>query len=157
MNRADETLSTRDIASPPAQEEQPLRDGTEREVDEPQAPERDTFDEPQAAERDTFDEPVQTADTRAADDDGPLLPEAQGTELQSRWEAIQTRFVDDPRSAVEEADALVASTMQQLADNFASAREDLEGQWSRGDDVSTEDLRVALQRYRSFFRRLLSA
>jgi hypothetical protein len=165
MNRADETLSTRDIASPPAQEEQPLRDGTEREVDEPQAAERDTFDEPQAAERDTFDEPqapardepVQTADTRAADDDGPLLPEAQGTELQSRWEAIQTRFVDDPRSAVEEADALVASTMQQLADNFASAREDLEGQWSRGDDVSTEDLRVALQRYRSFFRRLLSA
>jgi hypothetical protein len=91
------------------------------------------------------------------DDDGPLLPEGQGAELQTRWEAIQTRFVDDPRSAVEEADALVASTMQQLADGFASAREDLEGQWSRGEDISTEDLRVALQRYRSFFRRLLSA
>jgi hypothetical protein len=51
----------------------------------------------------------------------------------------------------------VASTMQQLADGFASAREDLEGQWSRGEDISTEDLRVALQRYRSFFKRLLAA
>lgn len=139
MTRTDETLSTRDIASPPAQEET-LRDGTDG-VDEAQAPERD---EPVAAERRT-------------DDDGPLLPEGQGAELQARWEAIQTRFVDDPRSAVEEADALVASTMQQLADSFASAREDLEGQWSRGEDISTEDLRVALQRYRSFFRRLLSA
>ena len=47
--------------------------------------------------------------------------------------------------------------MQQLAEGFAGAREDLEGQWSRGEDISTEDLRVALQRYRSFFRRLLAA
>ena len=138
MTRTDETLSTRDIASPPAQEET-LRDGTDA-VEEPQAAEPDA---PAAAEQRT--------------DGGPLLPEDQGAELQTRWEAIQTRFVDDPRSAVEEADALVASTMQQLADSFASAREDLEGQWSRGEDISTEDLRVALQRYRSFFRRLLSA
>jgi hypothetical protein len=158
MTRTDDTLSTRDIASPTPQEET-LRDGTDT-VDERQTPERD---EPVATEqraddagpRGERDAPV-AADQRA-DDDGPLLSEGQGAELQTRWEAIQTRFVDDPRSAVEEADALVASTMQQLADSFASAREDLEGQWSRGEDISTEDLRVALQRYRSFFRRLLSA
>jgi hypothetical protein len=66
-------------------------------------------------------------------------------------------FVDDPRDAVENADALVAELMQRLADGFARERERLEGQWSRGEDVSTEDLRVVLQRYRSFFRRLLSA
>jgi hypothetical protein len=92
-----------------------------------------------------------------ADEDTALLPEEQGTEFQGRWESIQTRFVDDPRNAVENADALVTELMQRLADGFAREREQLEGQWSRGEDVSTEDLRVALQRYRSFFRRLLSA
>jgi hypothetical protein len=133
MTRSEDTLTTRDIASPaPAPEE----------VEEVRPEE--------AAEVAPAAEPV-------ADDAGPLLPESQGSELQARWEAIQVQFVDDPRNAVEEADALVASTMQQLADGFASAREDLEGQWSRGEDISTEDLRVALQRYRSFFRRLLAA
>ena len=92
-----------------------------------------------------------------ADEDTALLPEEQGTEFQGRWESIQTTFVDDPRNAVENADALVTELMQRLADGFAREREQLEGQWSRGEDVSTEDLRVALQRYRSFFRRLLSA
>jgi hypothetical protein len=93
-------------------------------------------------------------------DDGAqaqLLADDEGAELGRRWEAIQVKFVDDPRRAVEDADGLVAHVMQQLADGFARERETLEGQWSRGEDVSTEDLRVALQRYRSFFQRLLSA
>jgi len=146
MTRAEDTLSTRDIASPPAQE-QTLRNGTE----DGGSTTDEAVGTPQGAADDDG------TPQRAADDDGPLLPESQGSELHARWEAIQVRFVDDPRNAVEEADALVASTMQQLADGFASAREDLEGQWSRGEDISTEDLRVSLQRYRSFFRRLLSA
>ena len=137
MTRTEETLSTRDIASPAGRG----RDAARRNGGATQATTEPTS--PSATER------------RTSPTTSPLLPESQGAELQSRWEAIQTRFVDDPRSAVEEADALVASTMQQLADGFASAREDLEGQWSRGEDISTEDLRVALQRYRSFFRRLL--
>jgi hypothetical protein len=86
-----------------------------------------------------------------------LLPHDEEIDLRRRWEEIQTRFVDDPRQAVEDADVLVAGVMKSLADGFAQAREQLEGQWSRGEDVSTEDLRVALQRYRSFFQRLLSA
>jgi hypothetical protein len=86
-----------------------------------------------------------------------LLPQADETDLRARWEEIQTRFVDDPRQAVEDADALVAGVMKRMAEGFAQAREQLEGQWSRGEDVGTEDLRVALQRYRSFFQRLLSA
>jgi hypothetical protein len=65
--------------------------------------------------------------------------------------------VDEPRKAVEEADKLVASVMKRLAEGFANERSKLEKQWDRGDNVSTEDLRVALQRYRSFFDRLLSA
>jgi hypothetical protein len=72
------------------------------------------------------------------------------------FQASQTDFVDEPRSAVQKADSLVASTMQQLAEAFSRERSDLEQQWDRGDNISTEDLRVAFQRYRSFFRRLLS-
>jgi hypothetical protein len=106
------------------------------------------------------DETATAESTTARDettDVGPLLPQADETDMRARWEEIQTRFVDDPRQAVEEADALVAGVMKRLAEGFAQAREQLEGQWSRGEDVSTEDLRVALQRYRSFFQRLLSA
>jgi hypothetical protein len=90
------------------------------------------------------------------DERRPLLEEKATVEVRSRWEKIQGGFVDEPRRAVEEADTLVAELMQQLADSFAQERRGLEGQWDRGDEVSTEDLRIALQRYRSFFDRLLS-
>lgn len=80
--------------------------------------------------------------------------EARG--FRARWDAIQTGFVDEPRSAVEQADALVDETMKRLTEVFASERGTLEQQWSRGENASTEDLRVALKRYRSFFERLLS-
>ena len=85
-----------------------------------------------------------------------LLASDVSARLRRHWEGVQTRFVDAPRDAVEEADELVASVMRLLADGFADERERLEAQWGRGGDVSTEDLRVALQRYRSFFQRLLS-
>jgi hypothetical protein len=74
-----------------------------------------------------------------------------------RWRDIQASFVDAPREAVKDADALVAELMQELARTFASQREQLESSWSAGDSVSTEDLRQGLQRYRSFFERLLAA
>ncbi|MGD0213731.1 MAG: hypothetical protein ABSB87_10895 [Terriglobales bacterium] len=77
--------------------------------------------------------------------------------LRDRWREIQTEFIDEPRKAVEQADGLVASTMKRLAEVFAEERSQLEQQWDRGHSVSTEDLRVALQRYRTFFHRLLSA
>lgn len=96
-------------------------------------------------------EGVQETDTE------PLLPQDQTGGYRQRWDSIQARFVDEPRDAVQEADTLVAEVIQQLAQKFADARQKLEGQWGRGDDVSTEDLRVALQQYRSFFNRLLSA
>jgi hypothetical protein len=87
----------------------------------------------------------------------PLFPNDQSERFTNRWQEIQTSFVDQPRDAVAEADALVADLMQRLAASFSQERERLEAQWDQGDDVSTEDLRVALTRYRSFFDRLLSA
>jgi hypothetical protein len=92
-----------------------------------------------------------------SDDTPELLPREENADFQSRWERIQTGFVDEPRQTVEQADELVAQVMQRLAEGFAAERERLEQQWGRGEDVSTEDLRVALQRYRGFFQRLLSA
>ena len=86
----------------------------------------------------------------------PLFPENEATNFRNRWTEIQAAFVDEPRRAVEQGDALVADVIKRLAGSFADERSKLEGQWGRGDNVSTEDLRVALQRYRAFFDRLLS-
>jgi hypothetical protein len=216
MERSDERLSTRDIASPSggetedapperferedrdsgavaADRAEPVGDGdvvTDEPVDD-RAASRESIADP--APVDTGGDPAATradeepaagadapapaaagsADTAATrtdtatdtrrestnDGDGngdaaPLL--ADSGAFQSRWEEIQVRFVDEPRGAVEDADALVANVMQRLAEGFAQERERLEAQWGRGEDISTEDLRVALQRYRSFFQRLLS-
>lgn len=92
--------------------------------------------------------------------DQPHAPLLEDQELQSilmRWKDIQAEFVDEPRKAVQDADALVAELMQRLAQMFASERAQLESRWAGGDDVSTEDLRHGLRRYRSFFERLLAA
>jgi hypothetical protein len=85
-----------------------------------------------------------------------LFPNSELQDFRTRWDDIQTAFVDEPRRAVEQADGLVASAMQRLAEVFANERSRLEKQWDRGDNVSTEDLRIAFTRYRSFFQRLLS-
>jgi hypothetical protein len=87
---------------------------------------------------------------------GPLFASSEASQLRRRWDAIQVGFVDEPRKAVEEADTLVAGTMKRLAEIFAEERNKLENQWDKGENVSTEDLRLALRRYRSFFSRLLS-
>ena len=99
-----------------------------------------------------------TAGSREIGDDGtaPLFPNEELQGLRARWKEIQIAFVDEPRKAVEQADGLVASAMKRLAEVFAEERAGLERQWDRGDSVSTENLRVALQRYRAFFDRLLS-
>lgn len=89
-------------------------------------------------------------------EEAELLDSGDRTAMTNRWRDIQADFVDHPRQAMQDADALVAGLMQQLAKTFADERAQLEAQWSRGDDVSTEDLRVSLQRYRAFFERLLA-
>ena len=97
-------------------------------------------------------EATSTDDTRQVD----LFPGDELLGYRTRWDAIQTGFVDQPRAAVEQADALVSQVMTRLSEVFGRERSTLEGQWTKGDDVSTEDLRIVLTRYRSFFHRLLS-
>jgi hypothetical protein len=92
--------------------------------------------------------------------DQPHAQLLEGDEMQSmlaQWKDIQAEFVDEPRKAVQDADALVADLMQRLARMFAGERDQLESRWSGGGQVSTEDLREGLRRYRSFFERLLAA
>ncbi|MDQ4029021.1 MAG: hypothetical protein M3214_13375 [Actinomycetota bacterium] len=123
-----------------------------------------------AAGRDPSAAPIDTSRTEAAQvqqtptaqqDDGaegfePLLSTDEAESFRSRWQTIQAEFVDEPRRAAEDADRLVAELMTRLAETFSEERSRLEAAWGEGDEVSTEDLRVAVQRYKSFFNRLLS-
>ena len=114
---------------------------------------RDAEDQDRRIEREVD---LRESTVHADDHEGMrLLPDDIVEDLRPRWADIQASFVDEPRRAVEKADALVADAIRRLAEAFADARADLERDWDRGDDVSTEDLRVAFRRYRTFFDRLL--
>lgn len=86
----------------------------------------------------------------------PLFLPDVAKEFRSHWDTVQIGFVDDPRQAVRQGDELVGQVMKSLAETFSHERATLEGQLDQTDKASTETLRIALQRYRSFFERLLS-
>jgi hypothetical protein len=98
---------------------------------------------------------TQTAGTDAPVGDS-LFGEQDLSELRSRWNDVQAAFVDDPRACVQKADSLVSSAVEQLTASFSQTRSRLEDQWSRGEEASTEDLRIALKHYRDFFDRILA-
>jgi hypothetical protein len=165
---ADRQLRTRDLAGMSAAEDNaepapereelgaPAADGEGRHATT-SASEVEVSDEELAPSSIPDTDPGPTANDVRDDEQEPLLPGDQSDRFTAQWQEIQASFVDRPRESVEQADALVADLMQRLAAGFSDEREHLEAQWDRGDDVSTEDLRVALTRYRSFFDRLLSA
>ena len=95
-------------------------------------------------------------DIQSADGDTALFPSHQCETLENEWRTIQTNFVDSPQDAVKQADALVNKTIDTLARSFGDMRGSLERTWEKEGEVSTEELRLAMQNYRSFFRRLLS-
>jgi hypothetical protein len=121
-------------------EERAIQDGDDDEIEQEQRQER-----------------VETGADSATEETPRLLPQEDAESFRDRWETIQAEFVDEPRRSVQSADRLVADVMQKLASSFSEARAELESQWDRGDDVSTEDLRITLRRYRAFFERLLAA
>jgi hypothetical protein len=106
-------------------------------------------------ERGAVDYPS-AVDSQPEEASAPLFEQSALQDFRSRWGAIQTGFVDNPGGAVMQADELVAAVMKRLAEVFADERANLEQEWTKRNDVSTEDLRVAIRRYRSFFDRLLS-
>lgn len=85
-----------------------------------------------------------------------LFAEDELSGLRSRWDEVQSGFVDDPRECVQKADGLVSDVVDRLTTGFSEARSRLDAQWARGEEASTEDLRLALKRYREFFQRLLA-
>jgi hypothetical protein len=113
-----------------------------------------------AAERDVQREADRRPPANAQQVEGTeraaLFESAVLSEFNTRWTDIQAGFVDEPRRAVQQADALVSDVINRIANTFTSERAQLVQQWDRGGDVSTEELRQALQRYRSFFSRLLT-
>jgi hypothetical protein len=121
-----------------------------------EAPHEPARDRPDTRRQDEQTRAAESARDHRTDLTQQLFANDEMMTFRRRWSDIQAGFVDEPRAAVQRADSLVAETMQQLANVFAHAREQLEHQWDRGEDVTTEDLRVALQRYRAFFDRLLS-
>lgn len=98
----------------------------------------------------------QHRDAHQNDPEAGLFAHDELAGLRARWDAVQASFVDDPKDCVQKADSLVSDLVHQLTTGFGQARSRLEEQWSRGEQASTEDLRVALKQYRSFFERLLS-
>jgi len=130
---SDQNLSTADLASASAQP------GT---TDTAETPETPADARPETGRHGTGDEAP------------PLIDEEKVTGFRDRWQNVQTGFVDDPQQAVREADELVAAVISALATTFAEHKSELEGQWQHGEPA-TEDLRVALRRYRSFFDQLL--
>lgn len=111
--------------------------------------------EPDRGERGAVDY-RSAAGSQPEEDSPPLFEQRALEDFRSRWGTIQTGFVDNPPGAVKQADELVGAVMKRLAEVFSDERANLEQAWAKGDDVSTEDLRVALRRYRAFFDRLLS-
>jgi hypothetical protein len=149
--RARETTMPTDARDPKPE----TRDSTLRRDDDSMREPGMSSTPPASSRPSTLPNPAAT-DGAAKGGATPLFPTGEAEAFRTRWMDVQTGFVDEPRSAVEQADTLVAEMMKRLAQVFADERGKLEEQWSRGDDISTEDLRQALRRYRSFMDRLLS-
>jgi len=171
----DGDLSTEDLAQPAGargQEQQPAvgeapppvtngpaeTDGPGGENPSREVPDRVASDDSAAGSAYTPDG-IGLGTTRGGDNGGVdvgLLDPADEQGFRQRWSDVQARFVDDPQEAVRTADGLVAELMQSLAQGFSEHKGRLESEWQRGGNPDTEELRQALQRYRSFFNRLLS-
>ena len=140
--KSDPGLSTADLASA----------GESRDTEEQQRPiEQQTADQPASNQA-----PQRSDQGEREAERTPVMADDAAEDYRARWQETQADFVDDPRSAVATADALVAEVMKRVAEEFANERNGLERQWNEGGEASTEDLRLAFQRYRSFFSRLLS-
>ncbi len=155
LKRKEDELSTADLVG---RAESRPQEQTNFEPTEARGPRLVSEEIPQPAQPRAAGEAIPRNNRSAVNSSSPLLfSESDTRDWRASWSDVQTGFVDEPRRAVQEADKLVAAVMKRLAEGFANERSALEKQWDGGTSVSTEELRVALQRYRSFFDRLLNA
>jgi hypothetical protein len=148
----DENLTTADIANPVRASMVPPADINEQDIQ----PIQENRQVQRAQGQRAYDVREETVAQQGTAEPNPLFPEDELHNFRARWDQVQTSFVDEPRQAVEQADSLVANVVKRIAEQFSAERATLEQQWAQGDNVSTEDLRQALRRYRSFFDRLLA-
>ena len=148
----DENLTTADIANPVRASMVPPADINEQDIQ----PIRENRQVQRAQGQRAYDVREETVTQQRTAEPNPLFPDDELHNFRARWDQVQTSFVDEPRQAVEQADSLVANVVKRIAEQFSAERATLEQQWAQGDNVSTEDLRQALRRYRSFFDRLLT-
>ncbi|MFE6663877.1 hypothetical protein ACFVFH_09940 [Streptomyces sp. NPDC057697] len=160
---AREALSTEDIArpetKPPRRPPDPAGERTTAPDPDSTAPRSRITDEtgrPRETVTHDRDEPARSPESAQSPGSAPLIGPQDTEDLRARWQRIQQEFVDDPQRSVLAADELVAEVIRLLATTFADHKRGLEGQWHRGEEVATEDLRLALRQYRSFFDRLLT-
>ena len=100
---------------------------------------------------------IEKREEAAVSERTPLFDEHEANDLRGRWQHIQGTFVDEPHASVEQADKLVSAAIQRLTEIFSAEKSNLDTAWSRdGSEVSTEDMRQALRRYRAFFDRILA-
>jgi hypothetical protein len=148
----DENLTTADIANPVRASMVPPADINEQDIQ----PIHESRQAQRAQGQRAYDVREDTVAQQRTAEPNPLFPDDELHNFRARWDQVQTSFVDEPRQAVEQADSLVANVVKRIAEQFSAERATLEQQWAQGDNVSTEDLRQALRRYRSFFDRLLT-
>jgi hypothetical protein len=156
-----------EMADPTVRADRPVEPPVEVQSSEPpletvdatpdfEAPVEQPVEQPVEAASTQPAQPAEAAPAAAPDTDQVLFADGELTDMRSRWTEVQSAFVDDPRDCVQKADSLVADVVDRLTAGFSQARSGLEEQWSRGEEVSTEELRIALKRYREFFERLLA-
>ena len=144
----------------PEMQERPLQEMQERRL-QPRDPQvrdtqRDMQDDPRAMQSAPFAPSAMAGSGQQVEQLAALFPPDAAADFRNRWDQVQIGFVDDPRQAVQHADELVAEVMKSLASSFAEQRSRLEAGLGRGEQANTENLRMALRSYRSFFERLLS-
>jgi hypothetical protein len=155
MTTHEQAMADSPQESPSAVSEAPQTNDEAEAVTPEPAPAADTADTPAPQPEAPGAEPASAQHESSKDD--VVVADDDLAELRARWAGVQAAFVDDPKDCVHQADLLVSDLFEQLTTGFAGVRSRLEEQWSRGEEASTEDLRLILMRYREFFERLLAA
>jgi hypothetical protein len=152
MNRADEDLTPQSEF----REEEAERDETERDETGRLDPERrSSLRQRGRADDQEFSTENKCTDIVASDGSKAFFSPNEADGFRARWESIQVGFVDDPRTSVQSAAQLIGDAMKRLSEEVATERRKFETSSRRENGKATEEMRLLLRRYRSFFKHLM--